>query len=76
MQIVMPKLGLTMTEGTISRWLVAAGQAVKQGEILFEFESEKSVMEFESPKDGADRTTSCARGRNSSLWNTGSDLGN
>ena len=52
MQIVMTMLGLTMTEGTVSRWLVAAGQAVKQGEILFEFESEKSVMEFESPAAG------------------------
>ncbi len=52
MQIVMPKLGLTMTEGTVTRWLVSVGQAVKQGDILFEFESEKSVMEFESPKDG------------------------
>ena len=52
MQIVMPKLGLTMTEGTISQWFVAAGQAVKQGEILFEFESEKSIMEFDSPANG------------------------
>ncbi|MDX1413983.1 MAG: dihydrolipoamide acetyltransferase family protein [Candidatus Promineifilaceae bacterium] len=52
MQIVMPKLGLTMTEGMISRWLVSSGQSVKQGDVLFEFESEKSQMEFESPQDG------------------------
>lgn len=52
MQIVMPKLGLTMTEGTVSRWLVEAGQVVRQSDILFEFESEKSTMEYESPAAG------------------------
>jgi pyruvate dehydrogenase E2 component (dihydrolipoamide acetyltransferase) len=52
MNIVMPKLGLTMTEGTITRWLKAQGDVVQQGEILFEFESEKSTLEFESPADG------------------------
>ncbi len=52
MEIKMPKLGLTMTEGTISSWLVQTGQTVSKGEILFEFESEKSIMEFESPADG------------------------
>jgi pyruvate dehydrogenase E2 component (dihydrolipoamide acetyltransferase) len=52
MQIVMPKLGLTMTEGTLSRWLKAEGDEVRQGEILFEFESDKSLLEFECPADG------------------------
>jgi pyruvate dehydrogenase E2 component (dihydrolipoamide acetyltransferase) len=53
MEILMPKLGLTMTEGTLTRWTVAAGDAVQQGETLFEFESEKSLMEYECPADGA-----------------------
>ncbi len=52
MNIVMPKLGLTMTEGTITRWLKVEGDVVQQGEILFEFESEKSALEFESPANG------------------------
>jgi pyruvate dehydrogenase E2 component (dihydrolipoamide acetyltransferase) len=52
MIITMPKLGLTMTEATLTRWLKAAGAEVKQGEILFEFESDKSIMEYESPADG------------------------
>jgi pyruvate dehydrogenase E2 component (dihydrolipoamide acetyltransferase) len=52
MKIEMPKLGLTMTEGTLTRWLKAAGQPVSQGEILFEFESEKSALEFECPATG------------------------
>ena len=52
MELVMPKLGLTMTEGTVTRWVVAAGDAVQAGDILFEFESEKSLMEYESPAAG------------------------
>jgi len=51
-EIKMPKLGLTMTEGTLTRWLVQSGQAVRQGDLLFAFESEKSALEFESPADG------------------------
>jgi len=52
LEIVMPKLGLTMIEGSITQWRIAEGESVKQGEILFEFESEKSALEFESPADG------------------------
>ncbi len=52
MEIKMPKLGLTMSEGTLSHWLVQEGDRVKQGDILFEFESDKSTMEFEAPMDG------------------------
>ncbi len=48
----MPKLGLTMTEGTIARWLKREGEAVQTGDILFEFENDKSLMEFEAPAAG------------------------
>ncbi len=52
MKIVMPKLGLTMTEATLARWGKAEGETVSQGEMLFEFESDKSLLEFECPVDG------------------------
>jgi len=52
MQIVMPKLGLTMTEATLTRWVKNVGERVQQDEILFEFESDKSLMEYECPADG------------------------
>lgn len=51
-EIVMPKLGLTMTEGTIDEWLVKAGDAVKQGDIIATISSEKLSSEVESPADG------------------------
>ncbi len=52
MELVMPKLGLTMTQATLVRWLKGEGEAVRQGEILFEFESEKATMEYEAPESG------------------------
>ncbi len=52
MKIKLPKLGLTMTEATPARWGKAEGETVSQGEMLFEFESDKSLLEFECPVDG------------------------
>jgi len=48
----MPKLGLTMEEGSIVRWLKAEGDAVEKGEVLFEVQTDKVVMEVESPASG------------------------
>lgn len=53
MQILMPKVGLTMTEGTIVQWHKREGEFVAKGEALFTFETEKSTLEFESPAEGA-----------------------
>jgi pyruvate dehydrogenase E2 component (dihydrolipoamide acetyltransferase) len=52
MEIVMPKVGLTMTEGTLAQWHKREGDAVQKGELLFSFETEKSSLEYESPEAG------------------------
>ncbi|WP_321433609.1 dihydrolipoamide acetyltransferase family protein [Trichococcus flocculiformis] len=51
-EIVMPKLGLTMTEGTVDEWLVAVGDTVKQGDSIATISSEKLSSDVESPADG------------------------
>ncbi len=51
-EVVMPKFGLTMTEGTIQQWFKSEGAAVKAGEPLFEVETEKVLYEVEAPSDG------------------------
>lgn len=51
-EVYMPKLGLTMTEGTILRWLKAEGELVEKGQPLFEFETEKTTLELEAPVSG------------------------
>ncbi len=50
--IVMPKLGLTMTEGTVSKWLKAEGDAVQEGEKLFEVETDKLTNTIEASASG------------------------
>jgi len=51
-EIVMPKLGLTMSEGLIIEWKKKEGDQVKKGEILFVLQTEKVTFEVESPADG------------------------
>ena len=51
-EVVMPKLGLTMTEGTIENWLKAEGDAVKEGEPLFEVETDKLTNTIEATASG------------------------
>ncbi len=51
-EVILPKLGLTMEEGTIVRWLKAEGDSVEQGEVLFEVQTDKVVMEVECPASG------------------------
>ena len=49
---VMPKLGLTMTEGTIARWDVAPGKNFAQGDIILVVETDKIAYDVEAPAPG------------------------
>ena len=51
-QIVMPRLGDFMTEGIVARWAKSQGDAVSQGELIAEIESEKLNYELEATSDG------------------------
>jgi pyruvate dehydrogenase E2 component (dihydrolipoamide acetyltransferase) len=50
--IVMPQLGLTMEEGTVSGWLKKTGDVVKKNEPLFSVSTDKVEMDVESSVDG------------------------
>ncbi len=50
--IVMPQLGLTMTEGSVTAWLKKPGEKVEKGEPLFTVETDKVEMEVESTATG------------------------
>lgn len=51
-RVVIPQLGLTMQEASITEWLFADGAWVEKGEPLFLLENEKSVVEVEAPASG------------------------
>ena len=50
--ITMPRLSDTMTEGKVAKWQKNVGDAVKEGDILAEIETDKAVQDFESEFDG------------------------
>jgi pyruvate dehydrogenase E2 component (dihydrolipoamide acetyltransferase) len=50
--LLMPKLGLTVTEGALTEWSVEPGQRVRQGEVFFVIETEKVANEIEASADG------------------------
>ncbi|HXK45384.1 MAG TPA: dihydrolipoamide acetyltransferase family protein [bacterium] len=51
-EIIMPKLGETMEEGYVNKWLKKEGDRVKKGEVLLEVMSDKTNFEVESQYDG------------------------
>ena len=50
--ITMPRLSDTMTEGKVAKWHKKLGDAVKEGDILAEIETDKAVQDFESEFNG------------------------
>lgn len=50
--VTMPRLSDTMTDGTVANWLKKVGDAVAEGDILAEIETDKATMEFESFNSG------------------------
>ena len=51
-EIKMPALSPTMSEGRLSRWLVSAGDNVASGDVIAEIETDKATMEVESIDEG------------------------
>ena len=50
--ILMPALSPTMTEGNLARWLKNEGDAVKAGDVIAEIETDKATMEVEAVDEG------------------------
>lgn len=54
-EVIMPKLGMAMTEGTVVKWLKEDGATVKRGEPIVVVMSKKITYEVQSPADGVVR---------------------
>ena len=57
MELQLPKLGFSMTEGILAEWLVADGDQVTEGQVIYALESDKSTQEVEAPAGGTIRIT-------------------
>lgn len=51
-EVLMPQLGLTMEEGTVSQWIKHEGDAVKAGDVVLEITTDKLTNEITSEQDG------------------------
>ena len=51
-EIVMPRAGLTMVEGTIGTWKAAEGSHVSKGDVIMEYENEKNMIDYEALTSG------------------------
>ena len=54
-EVILPKVDMDMETGVIAQWRVAEGDRVEQGDILFEMETGKAMMEVEAPESGVIR---------------------
>lgn len=54
-EVILPRVDMDMTEGRIARWHVGEGEAVTEGDALFEIETDKAAMEVEAPASGVVR---------------------
>jgi pyruvate/2-oxoglutarate dehydrogenase complex dihydrolipoamide acyltransferase (E2) component len=50
-EILMPALSPTMTEGNLAKWLKKEGDEVRSGDVLAEIETDKATMEVEAVDD-------------------------
>src|ERR1700739_4558945 len=51
-ELLMPALSPTMTEGNLAKWHKKEGDAVKAGDVIAEIETDKATMEFEAADEG------------------------
>lgn len=55
--INIPKLGVSMSEGTLVEWLVQDGEQVTEGQLLYRIETDKVENDVEAPVSGVVRIT-------------------
>lgn len=51
-EVILPKLGFAMSEGSIAEWMATEGATVTAGAPLYTIESDKSIQEIEAPASG------------------------
>jgi pyruvate dehydrogenase E2 component (dihydrolipoamide acetyltransferase) len=61
-EVVLPKVDMDMESGVIAQWKVAEGAHVHKGDILFDMETSKSIMEVEAPASGTIRALAPVNG--------------
>ena len=69
-KILMPALSPTMTEGSLSKWLVKEGDQINAGQVIAEIETDKATMEVEAVDEGVVKALLFKEGTKSIKVNT------
>jgi pimeloyl-ACP methyl ester carboxylesterase len=51
-EVILPRVDMDMATGKLGRWYAAEGERVREGQLLFEIETDKAAMEIEAPASG------------------------
>ncbi len=70
-EIRIPKLGMSATEVTLVEWMFADGDQVREGEVIYTVETDKTTAEIEAQGSGVIRTT----GEEGSAYRVGDLIG-
>ncbi len=50
--LTIPKLEMSMSEGTLAEWMMESGTVVTEGEVIYLLETDKTAREIEAPASG------------------------
>lgn len=50
--LTLPKLEMSMSEGTLAEWMVESGTHVNEGDVIYMLETDKTAREIEAPASG------------------------
>lgn len=50
--LTIPKLEMSMSEGTLAEWKVESGSTVKEGDVIYILETDKTARDIEAPASG------------------------
>ncbi len=50
--LTIPKLEMSMSEGTLAEWMMESGTSVKEGDVIYLLETDKAAREIEAPTSG------------------------
>jgi pyruvate/2-oxoglutarate dehydrogenase complex dihydrolipoamide acyltransferase (E2) component len=51
-ELTIPKLEMSMSEGTLAEWMVESGTQVNEGDVIYTLETDKAAREIEAPASG------------------------
>lgn len=69
--LTIPKLEMSMTEGTLAQWVAADGAQVSEGEVIYILETDKTARDIEAPVSGT-LTHAAAEGE---TYDCGTEIG-